>query len=46
MPWEINITYSECVSVDLDTKNAMRMRRIISPNETCLVMPYFYALSR
>jgi len=42
----INITYSECVSVDLFTHYAMRMRRIILLSVVCLAVPYFSLLSR
>jgi hypothetical protein len=38
---EINITYSECVSVALVIHHAMRMRRIILSFVACLVLPHY-----
>ena len=43
LQWKIIITYSECVSVDLGTQHAMRMRHIVSV--FCLVVQYFSTLS-
>ena len=41
-----NVTYSECVSVALGIQHAKRMRLIILSSVACLVVPYFYTLSR
>jgi hypothetical protein len=41
---EINITYSECVSVTLITQHTKRMRRIILSSVACLALPSFSAL--
>jgi hypothetical protein len=40
----MSITYSECVSVDLDMQHAMRMRHIIFSSVACPVLTYFSAL--
>ena len=37
--------YPECVSVALCIQQAMRMRRITLPSETCLAVLYFSTLS-
>ena len=42
---EINITYSECVSVAFVSQHPKRMRRITSPFVTCLAVSYIYILS-
>ena len=41
----INITYSECMFVDLGTQHAMRMRRVILSSVACPALHYFSTLS-
>ena len=40
----MRVTYSECMSVALLIRRAMRMRRVMSP-VACLVVPEFSILS-
>ena len=39
----ISITYSDCVSVALGIKHAVRMSRIILSSVACLTLPYFFS---
>ena len=39
------VTYSECVSVDLDIQRETRMRRITLASVVCPALPYFSTLS-
>ena len=40
----ISVTYSECVSVDLDIQRESRLRRITLASVVCPVPPYFSTL--
>jgi hypothetical protein len=43
---EKNITYSDCVFVDLGIQHAMRMGRIMLSAVICLPLPHFSTLFR